>query len=70
MIRTPVCDRPEIERPIALVVWALIPHRPRGGRLASKRPLRSGMSPPKPEQIRDRTATIRAETDKPFGLNF
>jgi NAD(P)H-dependent flavin oxidoreductase YrpB (nitropropane dioxygenase family) len=71
MIRTPVCDLLKIDHPIAL-----------GGMGSASSPeLVSAVSNAgglgalgchylSPEQVRDRTATIRQQTNKPFGLNF
>jgi NAD(P)H-dependent flavin oxidoreductase YrpB (nitropropane dioxygenase family) len=71
MIRTPVCDLLKIDHPIAL-----------GGMGSATSPeLVSAVSTAgglgalgchylSPEQVRDRIATIRQQTNKPFGLNF
>jgi NAD(P)H-dependent flavin oxidoreductase YrpB (nitropropane dioxygenase family) len=71
MIRTPVCDLLQIEHPIALggmgsaTSSALVAAVSRAGGLGAL-----GCHYLTHEQIRDRTAAIRAETNKPFGLNF
>jgi len=71
MIRTPVCDLLDIEHPIALGGMGsatspmLVAAVSRAGGLGAL-----GCHYLVPEQIRDRVAAIRAETIKPFGLNF
>src|SRR5215208_5568870 len=71
MIRTPVCDLLEIEHPIALggmgsaSTPAMTAAVSRAGGLGAM-----GCHHLTPEQIRERTAAIRKETDRPFGLNF
>ena len=71
MIRTPVCDLLDIEHPIALggmgsaTSPALVAAVSRAGGLGAL-----GCHYLTPEQIRERTAAIRQETNKPFGLNF
>ena len=71
MIRTPLCDLLDIEHPIALGGMGSVPSPPlvaavsRAGGLGAL-----GCHYQTPEQIRERTAAIRAETNKPFGLNF
>src|SRR6185503_13429754 len=71
MIRTPVCDLLDIEHPIALggmgsaTSPALVAAVSRAGGLGAL-----GCHYLTPEQIRARTADIRRETNKPFGLNF
>jgi NAD(P)H-dependent flavin oxidoreductase YrpB (nitropropane dioxygenase family) len=71
MIRTPVCDLLDIEHPIALggmgsaVSPALVAAVSRAGGLGAM-----GCHYMTAEQVRANTATIRRETNKPFGLNF
>ena len=71
MIRTPVCDLLDIEHPIALGGMgsatnpALVAAVSRAGGLGAL-----GCHYLTPDQIRERTAAIRNETNKPFGLNF
>jgi NAD(P)H-dependent flavin oxidoreductase YrpB (nitropropane dioxygenase family) len=71
MIRTPVCDLLDIEHPIALGGMGsatspeLVSAVSRAGGLGAL-----GCHRLSPEQVRDRTATIRQQTNKPFGLNF
>jgi NAD(P)H-dependent flavin oxidoreductase YrpB (nitropropane dioxygenase family) len=71
MIRTPVCDLLDIEHPIALggmgsaTSPALVSAVSRAGGLGAL-----GCHYLTPEQISERVAGIRRETNKPFGLNF
>jgi NAD(P)H-dependent flavin oxidoreductase YrpB (nitropropane dioxygenase family) len=71
MIRTPVCDLLDIEHPIALggmgsaTSPALVAAVSRAGGLGAL-----GCHYLTPEQIKERAAGIRRETNKPFGLNF
>ena len=71
MIRTPVCDLLGIEHPIALggmgsaTSPALVAAVSRAGGLGAL-----GCHYFTPDQIRERTAAIRQQTNKPFGLNF
>ena len=71
MIRTPICDLLDIEHPIALggmgsaTSPALVAAVSRAGGLGAL-----GCHYLTPDQIRERTAAIRQETNKPFGLNF
>lgn len=71
MIRTPVCDLLDIEHPIALggmgsaTSPALVAAVSRAGGLGAL-----GCHYLTPEQIEQRAAAIRRETNKPFGLNF
>jgi NAD(P)H-dependent flavin oxidoreductase YrpB (nitropropane dioxygenase family) len=71
MIRTPVCDLLDIEHPIALggmgsaTSPALVAAVSRAGGLGAL-----GCHYLTPEQIRERAAGVRRETNKPFGLNF
>ena len=71
MIRTPICDLLDIEHPIALggmgsaTSPALVAAVSRAGGLGAL-----GCHYLTPEQIRERTAATRKETNKPFGLNF
>ncbi|AMN39673.1 NAD(P)H-dependent flavin oxidoreductase [Rhodoplanes sp. Z2-YC6860] len=71
MIRTPVCDLLDIEHPIALggmgsaTNAALVAAVSRAGGLGAL-----GCHYLTPQQISERTAAIRQETNKPFGLNF
>ena len=71
MIRTPVCDLLDIEHPIALggmgsaTSPALVAAVSRAGGLGAL-----GCHYLTPEQISERVAGIRRETNKPFGLNF
>lgn len=71
MIRTPVCDLLKIEHPIALGGMGsatspeLVSAVSNAGGLGAL-----GCHYLSPEQIRDRAATIRRQTNKPFGLNF
>jgi NAD(P)H-dependent flavin oxidoreductase YrpB (nitropropane dioxygenase family) len=71
MIRTPICDLLDIEHPIALggmgsaTSPALVAAVSRAGGLGAL-----GCHYLTPDQIRECTAAIRRETNKPFGLNF
>ena len=71
MIGTPVCKLLDIEHPIALGGMgsapspAMIAAVSRAGGLGAM-----GCHYLTPEQIRERTAATRKETNKPFGLNF
>jgi NAD(P)H-dependent flavin oxidoreductase YrpB (nitropropane dioxygenase family) len=71
MIRTPICDLLDIEHPIALggmgsaTSPALVAAVSRAGGLGAL-----GCHYLTPQQIGERTAAIRQETNKPFGLNF
>ena len=71
MIRTPVCDLLDIEHPIALGGMgsasspAMTAAVSRAGGLGAM-----GCHYLTPEQIRERAAATRKETNKPFGLNF
>jgi NAD(P)H-dependent flavin oxidoreductase YrpB (nitropropane dioxygenase family) len=71
MIRTPVCDALKIAHPIALGGMGsatspeLVSAVSNAGGLGAL-----GCHYLSPEQIRERTAAIRAQTVKPFGLNF
>ena len=71
MIRTPICDLLDIEHPIALggmgsaTSPALVAAVSRAGGLGAL-----GCHYLTPDQIRERTAAIRQDTNKPFGLNF
>ena len=71
MIRTPICDLLDIEHPIALggmgsaTSPALVAAVSRAGGLGAL-----GCHYLTPDQIKERTAAIRQETNKPFGLNF
>ncbi|MGA8321191.1 MAG: nitronate monooxygenase [Xanthobacteraceae bacterium] len=71
MIRTPVCELLDIEHPIALggmgsaTNSALVTAVSRAGGLGAL-----GCHYLTPDQIRERTAAIRQETNRPFGLNF
>ena len=71
MIRTPICDLLDIEHPIALGGMgsasspAMTAAVSRAGGLGAM-----GCHYLTPEQIRERTAATRKETNKPFGLNF
>ena len=71
MIRTPICDLLDVEHPIALggmgsaTSPALVAAVSRAGGLGAL-----GCHYLTPDQIRERTAAIRQETNKPFGLNF
>ena len=71
MIRTPICDLLDIEHPIALggmgsaTSPALVAAVSRAGGLGAL-----GCHYLTPEQINERTAAIRQDTNKPFGLNF
>jgi NAD(P)H-dependent flavin oxidoreductase YrpB (nitropropane dioxygenase family) len=71
MIRTPVCELLDIEHPIALggmgsaTNSALVAAVSRAGGLGAL-----GCHYLTPDQIRERTAAIRQETNRPFGLNF
>ena len=71
MIRTAVCDLLDIEHPIALggmgsaTSFALVAAVSKAGGLGAL-----GCHYLSPAQINDRTAAIRLETNKPFGLNF
>jgi NAD(P)H-dependent flavin oxidoreductase YrpB (nitropropane dioxygenase family) len=71
MIRTPICRLLDIEHPIALggmgsaTSSSLVAAVSRAGGLGAL-----GCHYLTPEQIRQRTAAIRKETNKPFGLNF
>jgi enoyl-[acyl-carrier protein] reductase II len=71
MIRTPICDLLDVEHPIALggmgsaTSPALVAAVSRAGGLGAL-----GCHYLTPDQIRERTAAIRQDTNKPFGLNF
>lgn len=71
MIRTRVCDLLDIEHPIALggmgsaTSPALVAAVSRAGGLGAL-----GCHYLTPEQVRERAANVRRETNKPFGLNF
>ena len=71
MIRTAVCDLLDIEHPIALggmgsaTSPALVAAVSKAGGLGAL-----GCHYLSPAQINERTAAIRLETNKPFGLNF
>jgi NAD(P)H-dependent flavin oxidoreductase YrpB (nitropropane dioxygenase family) len=71
MIRTPVCELLGIEHPIALggmgsaTSPALVAAVSRAGGLGAL-----GCHYLTPDQIRERAAAIRQETNRPFGLNF
>jgi ATP phosphoribosyltransferase len=71
MIRTPICDLLDIEHPIALGGMgsasspAMTAAVSRAGGLGAM-----GCHYLTPEQIRERAAATRKETNKPFGLNF
>jgi NAD(P)H-dependent flavin oxidoreductase YrpB (nitropropane dioxygenase family) len=71
MIRTSICDLLEIDHPIALGGMgsasspAMTAAVSRAGGLGAM-----GCHYLSPEQIRERTAATRKETNKPFGLNF
>jgi NAD(P)H-dependent flavin oxidoreductase YrpB (nitropropane dioxygenase family) len=71
MIRTAVCDLLDIEHPIALggmgsaTSPALVAAVSKAGGLGAL-----GCHYLSPAQINERTAAIRVETNKPFGLNF
>jgi NAD(P)H-dependent flavin oxidoreductase YrpB (nitropropane dioxygenase family) len=71
MIHTPICDLLDIEHPIALggmgsaTSPALVAAVSRAGGLGAL-----GCHYLTPEQIQERAAAIRRETNKPFGLNF
>ena len=71
MIRTPICDLLDIEHPIALGGMgsasspAMTAAVSRAGGLGAM-----GCHYLTPEQIRERAATTRRETNRPFGLNF
>jgi NAD(P)H-dependent flavin oxidoreductase YrpB (nitropropane dioxygenase family) len=71
MIRTPICDLLDIEHPIALGGMgsasspAMTAAVSRAGGLGAM-----GCHYLTPEQIRERAAATRKETNKPFGMNF
>lgn len=71
MIRTPVCDLLAIDHPIALGGMGsatspeLVSAVSNAGGLGAL-----GCHYLSPEQIDERTAAIRKQTNKPFGLNF
>src|SRR5262245_32461154 len=71
MIRTPICDLLDIEHPIALGGMgsasspAMTAAVSRAGGLGA-----IGCHYLTPEQVRERAAATRKETNKPFGLNF
>jgi len=71
MIRTPICDLLGIEHPIALggmgsaTSPALVAAVSRAGGLGAL-----GCHYLTPDQVRERTAAIRQETNRPFGMNF
>src|SRR5947209_19566713 len=71
MIRTPICDLLKLDHPIALggmgsaTSPALVAAVSRAGGLGAL-----GCHYLTPDQIKERTAAIRQETNKPFGLNF
>ena len=71
MIRTPLCDLLHINHPIALGGMGsatspeLVAAVSTAGGLGAL-----GCHGQTPQQVRERTAAIRRQTDKPFGLNF
>jgi len=71
MIQTPICKLLDLEHPIALggmgsaTSPALVAAVSRAGGLGAL-----GCHYLTPDQIRERTAAIRQETNRPFGLNF
>ena len=71
MIRTPVCQLLDVEHPIALGGMGsatspeLVSAVSRAGGLGAL-----GCHYLNPDQVRERTAAIRRQTNKPFGLNF
>jgi NAD(P)H-dependent flavin oxidoreductase YrpB (nitropropane dioxygenase family) len=71
MIRTPICSLLDIEHPIALGGMGsatspeLVAAVSRAGGLGAL-----GCHYQTPDQVRERTAAIRQQTNKPFGLNF
>jgi len=71
MIRTPICDLLGIEHPIALGGMGsgtspeLVSAVSNAGGLGAL-----GCHGLPPEQVEGRTASIRRQTNKPFGLNF
>jgi NAD(P)H-dependent flavin oxidoreductase YrpB (nitropropane dioxygenase family) len=71
MIKTPICKLLDIEHPIALGGMGsatnpeLVSAVSRAGGLGAL-----GCHYQTPDQIRERTAAIRQQTNKPFGLNF
>jgi NAD(P)H-dependent flavin oxidoreductase YrpB (nitropropane dioxygenase family) len=71
MIRTSICDLLNVQHPIALGGMgsasspAMTAAVSRAGGLGAM-----GCHRLTPEQVRERTAAIRKETDRPFGLNF
>jgi NAD(P)H-dependent flavin oxidoreductase YrpB (nitropropane dioxygenase family) len=71
MIRTPVCDLLGIEHPIALGGMGSIFSPPLVAAVSNAGGLGAmGCHYMKAEQVRDGTAAIRDQTNKPFGLNF
>jgi len=71
MVRTPICDLFYIDHPVALGGMGsatnpeLVSAVSRAGGLGAL-----GCHYQTPEQIRERTDAIRAQTNRPFGLNF
>src|ERR1043166_526070 len=71
MIRTPICELLGIEHPIALggmgtgTCRDLVSAGSNAGGLGAL-----GCHGMRPEQVDEQTASIRRQTNKPFGLNF
>jgi NAD(P)H-dependent flavin oxidoreductase YrpB (nitropropane dioxygenase family) len=71
MVRTPICDLFDIDHPVALGGMGsatnpeLVAAVSRAGGLGAL-----GCHYQTPEQIKERTDAIRAQTNRPFGLNF
>jgi NAD(P)H-dependent flavin oxidoreductase YrpB (nitropropane dioxygenase family) len=71
MVRTPICDLFDIDHPVALGGMdsatnpELVAAVSRAGGLGAL-----GCHYQTSEQIRERTDAIRAQTNRPFGLNF
>lgn len=71
MIRTPICELLDIEYPIALGGMGLATSPELVSAVSNAGGLGAlGCHHLKPEQIGERTASIRRQTNKPFGLNF
>ncbi|HEY2527137.1 MAG TPA: nitronate monooxygenase [Xanthobacteraceae bacterium] len=71
MIRTPICDLLKIEHPVALGGMGSATSPELVSAVANAGGLGAlGCHRLSPEQVKDRTETIRRQTNKPFGLNF
>lgn len=71
MLRTPICDLLGIEHPVALGGMGLATTPELVSAVSNAGGLGAlGCHGLKPEQINERTISIRGQTNKPFGLNF